>query len=218
MNTSLNSTASNEAPSKAATAAECYVLMKRGLFYRPKGNGYTNNIDEAWLVTEAEASKHVYPHDEPVTKHLATSFPSALRDLKAELAAAHKLLGEAHREAYRLADVMFKRHYAHAAHYESGEVKFGLCDSVVGIISQIDNMHAGVAEQLAQSQALNARLAAALSTALTAVGVTIIHTAEADISHRLSIIERDISTALAELRAEPSATNPAGGNAVGGAS
>lgn len=48
-----------------------WVLMKRGLYYRPKANGYTSNIEEAWRLTEAEADRHVYPHDEPVTKHRA---------------------------------------------------------------------------------------------------------------------------------------------------
>lgn len=48
---------------------EEWVLMKRGLYYRPNAAGYTSNIEEAGVYTEEEAKKHVYPHDEPVTMH-----------------------------------------------------------------------------------------------------------------------------------------------------
>lgn len=48
-----------------------WVLMKRGLYYRPEGHGYTGAIEEAWIINEEEANRHVYPHDEPVTKHPA---------------------------------------------------------------------------------------------------------------------------------------------------
>ncbi len=48
-----------------------WVIMKHGLYYRPNGHGYTNNLDEAWLVSEEIADKHTYPYDEPVTKHRA---------------------------------------------------------------------------------------------------------------------------------------------------
>lgn len=46
-----------------------WTLKKRGLYYREGAAGYTSNIEEAWAITEAEADQHVYPHDEPVTKH-----------------------------------------------------------------------------------------------------------------------------------------------------
>lgn len=52
----------------------CYVLRKRGLFYRPNAAGYTSHIDEAGRYTKAEALKHVYPHDEPVTMHHVASY------------------------------------------------------------------------------------------------------------------------------------------------
>jgi uncharacterized protein YgbK (DUF1537 family) len=63
----------------------------------------------------------------------------------AELRAWHDA---AMREASGLATSMFKRHYAQDEHYKSGVVKWQLCDSVAGIISQIDNMHAGVVERM----------------------------------------------------------------------
>lgn len=56
--------------------ADRWVLMKRGLYYRPNAKGYTGNLAEAWIITEAEADKHVYPHDEPVTKHRVADFQS----------------------------------------------------------------------------------------------------------------------------------------------
>lgn len=59
-----------------------FVLIKRGLYYRPDACGYTACIDQAWKISEEEADKHVYPHDEPVTKRRApdTDF---LNDLNA---------------------------------------------------------------------------------------------------------------------------------------
>lgn len=48
-----------------------WTVMKRGYYYRPKANGYTSCISEAWILPEAEAKKHEYPHDDPVTIHRA---------------------------------------------------------------------------------------------------------------------------------------------------
>jgi hypothetical protein len=60
--------------------ADKFVLMKRGLYYRPNANGYTSNPSEAWIMTEAQADNYTYPHDEPVTKHRAPlpNYPSDL--------------------------------------------------------------------------------------------------------------------------------------------
>lgn len=57
-----------------------FVLKKRGLYYRPNGAGYTGNISEAWILTNPEAEKHVYPHDEPVTMHPAPTpnYPASI--------------------------------------------------------------------------------------------------------------------------------------------
>mgnify|MGYP001578593818 CR=1 FL=1 len=52
----------------------CYVVRKRGMFYRAKANGYTNRIEEAGRYTFAEAKHHEYPHDEPVTMHHIKEF------------------------------------------------------------------------------------------------------------------------------------------------
>lgn len=60
-----------------------YLLVKRGLFYRPNACGYTDRLAEAGRFSPEEASDHVYPYgDEPVTKRLAP-VPDYLHDLNA---------------------------------------------------------------------------------------------------------------------------------------
>lgn len=54
-----------------------FTLMKRGYYYRPNANGYTSHLADAWKVTEDVADQHVYPHDEPVTKHSVPRPPFA---------------------------------------------------------------------------------------------------------------------------------------------
>lgn len=58
-------------------SARIWVLRKRGLFYRPGDRGYTGNINDAGRYTYEEAKQRVYPHDEPVTMHLASDFGAA---------------------------------------------------------------------------------------------------------------------------------------------
>lgn len=70
--------------------ANRFVLMKRGLYYRPDAHGYTDRIEEAWILSSEEADKHVYPHDEPVTKHPAP-LPAFGTDANAALQLAHAL-------------------------------------------------------------------------------------------------------------------------------
>jgi hypothetical protein len=60
-------------------------------------------------------------------------------------------------EASGLAISMFKKHFSHERHYASGEVVWGLCDNLRGVISQIDNMASGLVRPEAQ---LSARQAA----------------------------------------------------------
>ena len=63
-------------------ALDRWILMKRGMYYRPDAKGYTCNISEAWIVPESVADSCVYPHDEPVTKHRAP-LPDYTNDLNA---------------------------------------------------------------------------------------------------------------------------------------
>ncbi|WP_353175728.1 hypothetical protein [Delftia acidovorans] len=48
-------------------------------------------------------------------------------------------------EASSLAMSLFQKHYSSDPDYASGAVKFGLCDDLRGVISQIDNMSTGLA-------------------------------------------------------------------------
>lgn len=52
----------------------CYVLRKRGLFYRAGAKGYTNRIEEAGRYSHEEAKRHEYPYYEPVTMHHLCKF------------------------------------------------------------------------------------------------------------------------------------------------
>lgn len=57
-----------------------YVLIKRGLYYRPDYKGYTNNIDEAGKYTKAEAEKDAQSnHGEVIVRKLpVTDYTSDL--------------------------------------------------------------------------------------------------------------------------------------------
>lgn len=69
--------------------ADLFVgLKKRDLWYRPDAKGYTDRQSEAGRYTRAEAKKHEYPHDDPVTihefepEHYTTDSDAALEVLK----------------------------------------------------------------------------------------------------------------------------------------
>jgi hypothetical protein len=53
-------------------------------------------------------------------------------------------LNEAKREAEDLANIMYKKYYAN----DTDAVPFELCDSVAGVITQIDNMVAGLVRSI----------------------------------------------------------------------
>lgn len=59
-----------------------WVLMKRGMYYRPNAKGYTFELRDAWIVSEQIADEHTCPYDEPVTKHRAP-LPNYPDDLNA---------------------------------------------------------------------------------------------------------------------------------------
>lgn len=52
----------------------CWVLRKRGLYYRPNAQGYTSCFGEAGRFTYEEAKKHEYLYDEPVTMHHVAAY------------------------------------------------------------------------------------------------------------------------------------------------
>ena len=72
----------------AATAERPYVVLKRGLFWRPKDRGYTYNIAEAGRYTREEAEARCHPDNEPVTMELASKYESVPTLADRELAEA----------------------------------------------------------------------------------------------------------------------------------
>ena len=76
------------APASAATAERPYVVLKRGLFWRPKDRGYTYNIAEAGRYTREEAEARCHPDNEPVTMELASKYESVPTLADRELAIA----------------------------------------------------------------------------------------------------------------------------------
>ena len=62
----------------------------------------------------------------------------------APVAQAEPISDAAYKEAASLAMCIFKLHYATDPDYATGQVTFSLCDSTAGVISQIDNMVAGL--------------------------------------------------------------------------
>lgn len=73
--------------------AGMFVLMRRGLYYRPNAGGYTSNPNEAWVGSEDVAANRVYSHDEPVTKHPAP-LPDYLDDLNAVHEVENKMINK----------------------------------------------------------------------------------------------------------------------------
>ena len=53
--------------------------------------------------------------------------------------------------ACNLATALFKKHFAHLPDFASGQAVWSLCDSTAGVISQIDNMVAGLVRPHATS-------------------------------------------------------------------
>ncbi len=79
-------------------------------------------------------------------------FDPHIEELADEIDALEAELGVAMREASHLATGMWERHY------KKDSPQFELCDSVAGIISQIDNMYAGVRNKLTVARAKIAEL------------------------------------------------------------
>ena len=56
--------------------------------------------------------------------------------------------------AKSLAEAIFKRHFASDEHYASGQIVWGVSDTVIGILTQIDNMVADMVRKPAQRKPL----------------------------------------------------------------
>ena len=75
-----------------------YVVIKRGLFWRPEDKGYTAKIEEAGRYTKDEALSRCHGGGQPVTMALASSFQTQ-ESLQAEVDALRLALAEARDEA-----------------------------------------------------------------------------------------------------------------------
>ena len=69
--------------------------------------------------------------------------------------------------AKSLAEAIFKRHFASDKHYASGRIVWGVNDTVIGILTQIDNMVADMVRRPAQQQEPVAWLHPANATCVT---------------------------------------------------
>lgn len=82
-----------------------FVILKRDLFYRPNGAGYTSCECEAWKLPEHEARKHEYLHDERVTIRrvaLPNHFADDASGLWACYLAEKRLTGEQAQRYYEI--------------------------------------------------------------------------------------------------------------------
>ena len=69
-----------------------------------------------------------------------------------ELDTLRAQLAKAQREAVSLAKSLFKRHYAQEPHYASGRIEWKPFNEPASVISQIDNMVAGISTRLVEAQ------------------------------------------------------------------
>ena len=72
------------------------------------------------------------------------AFADATHTLRAPHGQAPAKPDPAYSEACNLATALYKKHFAHRPDFASGQAVWSLCDSTAGVISQIDNMVAGL--------------------------------------------------------------------------
>ena len=77
-----------------------YVVIKRGLFWRPEDKGYTSEINEAGRYTKEEAQDRCHGGEQPVTMALASEFQTT-ESIKAENSQLRTDLAAARAEAER---------------------------------------------------------------------------------------------------------------------
>lgn len=110
---------------------------------------------EAWkretMIANARLRGEKHPDDNG-----AISPKEIIPKLQRELAEEREHLAEAKREAEYLAAIIHRSEYADVA------PDWSLCDSVAGVISQIDNMYAGVRQQRDEARQQRDTLAEAL--------------------------------------------------------
>jgi hypothetical protein len=125
---------SNESPTpppgSAATAERPYVVLKRGLFWRPNDRGYTYNIAEAGRYTREEAEARCHPDNEPVTMELASKYESMKTYTQAELDQHVAAATAKERQARELAEgelVEARKGWAYFAGWSASSQKYEVC-------------------------------------------------------------------------------------------
>lgn len=100
-------------------------------------------VDRYWELAYAEG-KEGRDHDTEAGEAQAvlSEIRSSARALAA-IPAEPDALGY----ATRLAQAIFDKHFAHAPHYASSEIVWRPLDDLLGVLTQIDNMVAGIAQQ-----------------------------------------------------------------------
>ena len=116
---------------KAALAAGQATAAQPGVVYAelpapnyPKSGGFPGTFAEAQMRAFADAT------------HM----------LRASRGQAPAQPDPAYSAACHLATALFKKHFAHLPDFASGQAVWSLCDSTAGVISQIDNMVAGLVQ------------------------------------------------------------------------
>ena len=82
---------------EACGESDRWVIEKRGLYYRENACGYTSNLCEAWIVSEAVADTYTYDYDERVIKRRAP-----LKDYLNDLNACHEMENTLGKDIIRL--------------------------------------------------------------------------------------------------------------------
>lgn len=106
------------------------------------------NQSHTELAARAKRSADLLEHTWHGQASALTELDAAglLRQCAAALESPERVLGDEQTYGYaaRLAQWIFDRHYAKDDHYASGEVVFVLHDDLLGVLTQIDNMVAGL--------------------------------------------------------------------------
>lgn len=128
-------------------------------FYVEEGSTFRWRVISCRNCGEGTEVRHKNNSDEPDSYiadwNAAAPYPAMLRK---ELDTLRAQLAEAQREAVTLAQYMYNACYSHEPDCASGKVKWEPCDTPAGVITQIDNMVAGVRAQLAEAQRDSERL------------------------------------------------------------
>ena len=122
-------------------------------FYVVEGSTFRWRVISCRSCGEGTEVRHKNNSDEPDSYiadwNAAAPYPAMLRK---EIDTLRAQLAEAQREAVSLAQTLFKRHYAQEPHYASGEIEWEPFNEPASVITQIDNMVAGISAQLAEAQ------------------------------------------------------------------